>query len=219
MIVLIDNYDSFVFNLARYLERLGQRTRVVRNDETTPGEIATLSPSAIVISPGPCTPQQAGCSIPAIRELAAQIPILGICLGHQAIGAAFGGRIVRAKEPMHGRTSEVHHAGRGIFTALPSPLVACRYHSLVVDRDSLPDELEVTAWTSDGTIMGVSHRELPLTGLQFHPESILTDSGYALLANFLRLAKRPLPEITPSIESERVAPQRLSPLPTSPVTF
>lgn len=219
MIVLIDNYDSFVFNLARYFERLGQQTLVVRNDATTPSEIAAMQPQAIVISPGPCTPSEAGCSVPVIRELSEAVPILGICLGHQAIGAAFRGRVVRAAEPMHGRTSSVRHSAVGVFAGLPSPLVACRYHSLVVQRDSLPDELEVTAWTDDGTIMGLAHRRLPVVGLQFHPESILTDHGYPLLTNFLKLAGVPLHMTPPSIADERAAPAALPPLPTTPVTF
>ncbi len=219
MIVLIDNYDSFVFNLARYFERLGQRTLVIRNDAITPSEIAAMRPQAIVISPGPCTPNEAGCAVPVIQELAETIPILGICLGHQAIGAAFGGRVVRAAEPMHGRTSQVSHHGQSIFAGLPSPLVACRYHSLIVDRESLPAELEVTAWTDDGTIMGLVHRRLPIAGLQFHPESILTDHGYALLTNFLELAGIPQAGQPPSIADERAAPEAARPLPTTPVTF
>ncbi len=219
MIVLIDNYDSFVFNLARYFERLGQHTLVVRNDAITPSEIAAMRPQAIVISPGPCTPNEAGCSVPVIRELAETIPILGICLGHQVIGAAFGGRVVRAAEPMHGRTSRVSHHGQSIFAGLPSPLVACRYHSLIVDRESLPAELKVTAWTDDGTIMGLAHPRLPVVGLQFHPESILTDHGFALLTNFLELAGIPQAGQPPSIADERAAPEAARPLPTTPVTF
>lgn len=219
MIVLIDNYDSFVFNLARYFERLGLPTHVVRNDALGPAEIAALRPHAIVISPGPCTPSEAGCSVPVIRELTGRFPILGVCLGHQAIGAAFGGRVVRAKEPMHGRTSQVHHASQSIFAGLPSPLVACRYHSLVVERESLPDELLVTAWTADGTIMGIAHRVHPVVGLQFHPESILTDCGYPLLTNFLKLAGVPVAGSLPTIDDERMAPQPPAPLPTAPVTF
>jgi anthranilate synthase/aminodeoxychorismate synthase-like glutamine amidotransferase len=218
MIVLIDNYDSFVFNLARYFERLGQHTHVVRNDAMTASEIAAVGPQAIVISPGPCTPSEAGCSIPVIREFAEQIPILGICLGHQAIAAAFGARIVRAAEPVHGRTSQVYHIGQNIFAGLPSPLVACRYHSLIVESDSLPAELEVTARTEDGTIMGLVHRRLPVVGLQFHPESILTDHGYSLLANFLKLADVPLAR-PPSIVDECAVTPAPRPLPTTPVTF
>lgn len=219
MIVLVDNYDSFVFNLARYFERLGQQTLVLRNDETTVAAIAELHPQAIVISPGPCTPLEAGCSVPVIRELACKVPMLGVCLGHQSIGAAFGGRVVRAPEPMHGRTSPVHHQGQGIYAGLPTPLVACRYHSLIVERESLPAELEVTAWTEDGTIMGLAHRRFPIVGLQYHPESILTDHGYPLLTNFLKLAGIPVASSLPTIDDERAPPQTPAPLPTVPVTF
>ncbi len=219
MIVLIDNYDSFVFNLARYFERLGQPTLVVRNDAITTSEIAAMRPQAVVISPGPCTPNEAGCSVPVIRELAETVPILGICLGHQAIGAALGGRVVRAAEPMHGRTSQVFHRGQSVFAGLPAPLVACRYHSLIVEPESLPAELEIAAWTDDGTIMGLAHRRLPIVGLQFHPESILTDHGYALLINFLELAGIPQAAQPPSIAEERAAPEATRPLPTTPVTF
>lgn len=157
MIVLIDNYDSFVFNLARYFERLGQQTHVVRNDATTAEEIATLQPAAVVLSPGPCTPAEAGCSLDVVRLLGHRLPILGVCLGHQAIGAAYGGRIVRAREPVHGRVSTVLHDGQSVFAGLRSPLEACRYHSLVIEPESLPAELQVTAWTADGTIMAVAH--------------------------------------------------------------
>jgi anthranilate synthase component 2 len=219
MILLIDNYDSFVFNLARYFERLGQATRVVRNDAIDVGEIAALQPAAVVLSPGPCTPDEAGCSLEIVRQLAGQVPILGICLGHQAIGAALGARVVRAAEPVHGRTSPVFHDGRGVFAGLPSPIIACRYHSLVVERSTLPAELEVSAWTADGTIMGIRHRAHCLVGLQFHPESILTDSGYGLLAGFLRLAGIPLADI-PQIDGERDEPvATAAPLPRVPVTF
>jgi anthranilate synthase/aminodeoxychorismate synthase-like glutamine amidotransferase len=220
MILLIDNYDSFVFNLARYFERLGQATRVVRNDAVSPGDIAKLRPDAVVLSPGPCSPSEAGCSLEVARKLAGSVPMLGICLGHQAIAAALGARIVRAAEPVHGRTSEIFHDGKSVFAGLASPIVACRYHSLVVDRASLPAELEVTAWTADGTVMALAHRRLPIVGLQFHPESILTNSGYELLAAFLRLAGiAPSAEI-PSIQSERAEPAANDPpLPTVPVTF
>jgi len=219
MILLIDNYDSFVFNLARYFERLGQAARVVRNDAIDVHGVAALKPSAVVLSPGPCTPDEAGCSLDIVRQLAGQMPILGICLGHQAIGAALGARIVRAAEPVHGRTSPVFHDGRGVFTGLPSPIIGCRYHSLAVERATLPDELEVSAWTADGTIMGLRHRAQCVVGLQFHPESILTDVGYDLLAGFLRLAGIPLADI-PRIDGERDEPAVIAtPLPGVPVTF
>jgi anthranilate synthase component 2 len=220
MILLIDNYDSFVFNLARYFERLGQLTRVVRNDAIDMAEIASLAPAAVVLSPGPCTPNEAGVSLAIVRQLANRLPILGICLGHQTIGAAFGGRVVRASEPVHGRTSNVWHAGQSVFAGLSKPLVACRYHSLIVERAGLADCLEITAWTADGTIMALAHRELPIVGLQFHPESILTDSGYDLLAGFLRVAGIAVPASVPRIESERDAPSSPGPsLPSVPVTF
>lgn len=219
MILLIDNYDSFVFNLARYFQRLGQTTEVVRNDAISVEQIAALEPSAIVLSPGPCAPAQAGCSLDVVRMLHAQFPILGVCLGHQTIAAALGGRIVRASEPMHGRTSPVHHWQQGLFAGLPSPLVACRYHSLVVERSSLPDCLQITAETADGTIMAFAHRQLPVYGLQFHPESILTDMGYELLSAFLRLAGA-TPALGRSINDERCEPIRpVYRPPTLPVTF
>lgn len=219
MILLIDNYDSFVFNLARYFERLGQITHVVRNDAIDVRTVAALQPSAVVLSPGPCTPDEAGCSLDVVRQLAGKVPILGICLGHQAIGAALGGRIVRAAEPVHGRTSPVFHDGRGVFAGLPSPIIGCRYHSLAVERATLPNELEVSAWTADGTIMGLRHRTQCLVGLQFHPESILTDVGYDLLAGFLRLAGIPVSAM-PRIDGERDEPiVSAAPLPGVPVTF
>lgn len=202
-ILLIDNYDSFVFNLARYFERLEQETFVVRNDAIDVGAIRELNPAAVVISPGPCTPREAGCSLDVVRQLHRQVPILGICLGHQTIAEALGGRIVRAKEPVHGRTSPVLHDGRELFAGLPSPIVAARYHSLVVEPASLPACLEVSARTPDGEIMGLRHRELPVEGLQFHPESILTDTGFDLLAAFLRKCGVPLPNPIPTIGSER----------------
>jgi anthranilate synthase/aminodeoxychorismate synthase-like glutamine amidotransferase len=220
MIVLVDNYDSFVFNLARYFERLGQATHVVRNDATSPAEIAALAPAAVVISPGPCTPSEAGCSLDVVRELAGRVPILGICLGHQTIGAAFGGKVVRATEPVHGRASQIFHDGQSVFVGLPSPIVACRYHSLVVERDTLPADLVPTAWTADGTLMAIAHRTLPIVGMQFHPESILTDPGYDLLAAFLRTAGIALPPVLPSIGTERTTVDSTGrPLPTAPVTF
>ncbi len=220
MILLIDNYDSFVFNLARYFERLGQATRVVRNDAIGAAEIEALGPSAVVLSPGPCTPNEAGCSLEVVRRLAGKLPILGVCLGHQAIAAAFGAKIVRAREPMHGRTSTVYHDGQGVFDGLPNPLTACRYHSLIVERGGLGDDLAVTAWTDDGTVMAIAHRQWPIVGLQFHPESILTDLGYDLLSGFLRIANIAVPNAVPRIESERV--ERVSAaivLPQMPVTF
>jgi anthranilate synthase/aminodeoxychorismate synthase-like glutamine amidotransferase len=188
MILLIDNYDSFVFNLARYFEELGQETDVVRNDALSVAEIAARKPAAIIISPGPCTPQEAGVSIDVICELSDRIPLLGVCLGHQALAAAFGGNVIRASEPVHGRTSLIRHSGEGLFLDLPSPLRATRYHSLIVEESSLPAELTVTARTEDGLIMGLAHRSRPCFGVQFHPESVLTQSGHQLLANFLRLA-------------------------------
>jgi anthranilate synthase/aminodeoxychorismate synthase-like glutamine amidotransferase len=188
VILLIDNYDSFVHNLARYFERLGQHTHVVRNDATTVVEVRRLKPRAIVLSPGPCTPVEAGCSVDLVRQLGGELPILGVCLGHQAIAAAFGGRIVRAPEPRHGRTSPIGHTAKSLFADLPSPLTACRYHSLVVDEASLPSELQVTARADDETIMGLEHTSRPLYGVQFHPEASLTQHGYQLIANFLKLA-------------------------------
>jgi anthranilate synthase component 2 len=192
MILLIDNFDSFVYNLARYFEELERETRVYRNDALTIGELRTLAPEAIVLSPGPCDPERAGISIAVVRELGDEIPILGICLGHQAIGAAFGARVVRGI-PCHGRTSEIHHDGQGIFRGIPSPFNAARYHSLAVSAADLPPALEVQATTRDGAIMAVRHRRRTIVGLQFHPESILTEHGHELLANFLALARSPLP--------------------------
>ncbi|MCG3171606.1 MAG: Anthranilate synthase component 2 [Pseudomonadales bacterium] len=187
---MIDNYDSFTWNVVQYLGELGAGVTVVRNDEITAAGVAAIAPHKIVISPGPCTPDEAGISLEVIRRYAGRIPILGICLGHQCIGQAFGGRIVRAREVMHGKTSPIHHRGAGVFAGLPDPFVATRYHSLVIERASCPPCLEVTAWTAgaDGgvdEIMGVRHRELAVEGVQFHPESILTEHGHALLANFL----------------------------------
>ena len=189
MVLMIDNYDSFTYNLVQYLGELGEDVRVFRNDRITLDEIASLSPASIVISPGPCTPNEAGISIPLINRFAGEIPILGVCLGHQSIGQAFGGRIVHAKSVMHGKTSAIHHANEGVFENLPEPLTATRYHSLVIERDTLPECLQITAWSDDGEIMGVRHREHAIEGVQFHPESILTEAGHALLENFLRQAK------------------------------
>jgi para-aminobenzoate synthetase component II len=193
MIFLLDNYDSFTYNLAQYLGELGQEVEVRRNDQITLAGIEALRPSALVISPGPCAPDQAGLSLPAIRHFAGRIPILGVCLGHQSIGQAFGGRIVRAQLLMHGKTSPIEHDGRTIFRGLPQPFSATRYHSLVIDPSSLPDCLEVSARAPTGTIMAVRHRQLAVEGVQFHPESILTLAGKQLLTNFLETYLRPIP--------------------------
>ena len=185
MILLIDNYDSFTYNLYQYLSELGAEVRVVRNDRTTVEDVEALRPRGIVISPGPCTPREAGISVELVRRLAGRVPILGVCLGHQCIGEAFGGRVVGAGEIVHGKTSLVHHTGQGVLRGLPDPFPAVRYHSLVVERDSLPEELEVTAWTEKGLVMGLRHRRLPVEGVQFHPESIATPVGKQILQNFL----------------------------------
>jgi anthranilate synthase component 2 len=192
VLVLIDNYDSFTYNLYQYLRELGADVRVVRNDAATVAEIAAMVPERIILSPGPCTPNEAGVCVPLIRALAGRVPILGVCLGHQSVGAAFGGAIIRAPSLMHGKTSAIHHMGQGVFAGLPSPFTAIRYHSLVIDRTTLPDVLEVTAETADGLIMGVRHRGIPgLEGVQFHPESILTEHGHQLLRNFLDVPAPP----------------------------
>ena len=183
--VVIDNYDSFTYNLVQYLGELGEEVDVVRNDEITLADIASKNPDRIVISPGPCTPNEAGISLDVIREFGATIPTLGVCLGHQAIGAALGGKVVRARVLMHGKTSPIYHHGEGVFHGLPSPLDATRYHSLIIERKSLPNSLQITAETEDGTIMAVRHKEWPLQGVQFHPESILTNTGKQMLANFI----------------------------------
>jgi anthranilate synthase component II len=185
MLLMIDNYDSFTYNLVQYLGELGQDVKVARNDEISLEEIGRLAPANIVISPGPCTPNEAGISLALIERFAGKIPILGVCLGHQAIGQALGGKVVHAQALMHGKVSRIHHSGKGVFRGLPSPYEATRYHSLAIERASCPAELEITAWTEDGEIMGVRHRTLPLEGVQFHPESILTEHGHALLRNFL----------------------------------
>jgi len=185
MLLMIDNYDSFTYNLVQYLGELGADVRVYRNDAITLDDVAALAPAQIVVSPGPCTPNEAGISVPLIRRFAGEIPILGVCLGHQAIGQAFGGRIVRAQRVMHGKLSPVTHDGRGVFAGLPSPFAVTRYHSLAIERESVPDELEVTGTADDGEIMGVRHRHLAVEGVQFHPEAILTEHGMRLLSNFL----------------------------------
>ncbi len=188
MLLVIDNYDSFVHNLERYLRRLGQETLVVRNDAVAPDCIDRLRPAAIVLSPGPCAPEQAGCGLDLVRRYHQRVPILGICLGHQTIAAALGGRITCAKRPLHGQASWIRHDGQGVFAEAPNPLNVGRYHSLIVAEDSLPPVLQATAWSDEGEIMAVRHREAPVIGLQFHPESILTDHGYRLLGAFLKLA-------------------------------
>jgi len=185
MLLMIDNYDSFTYNLVQYFGELGEDVVVYRNDEITLDRIAELRPARIVVSPGPCTPNEAGVSVPLIRRFAGEIPILGVCLGHQSIGQAYGGHIVHAQQLMHGKTSQIHHRDIGVFRNLPEPFRATRYHSLVIGRNTLPECLEVTAWTDDGEIMGVRHRSLPVEGVQFHPESILTEHGHQLLKNFL----------------------------------
>ena len=187
MILLLDNYDSFTYNLAQYLGQMGQQLKVRRNDRITLDEIEELKPERIVISPGPCTPKEAGISVPLVERFAGKIPILGVCLGHQAIGAAFGGRVIRTPKIMHGKTSKIHHDGKTVFRGLPQDFQATRYHSLIVERKSFPCALEISAETADGTIMGLRHRKLRVEGVQFHPESVLTGSGFRLLENFLSL--------------------------------
>jgi anthranilate synthase component 2 len=186
MILVIDNYDSFTYNLVQYLGEMGADIKVIRNDELTVPDILQMKPDQVLISPGPCSPREAGISVQVIQDLAGKIPILGVCLGHQSIGYAFGGNIIRAQKLMHGKTSQITHDGKGVFQGLPNPFRATRYHSLAIDRKTLPDVLEVTATSEDGEIMGVRHKSLPVEGVQFHPESILTESGKALLANFLK---------------------------------
>ena len=186
MLLMIDNYDSFTYNLVQYLGELGEDVRVFRNDKITIQEIRELAPDLIVISPGPCTPNEAGVSVAAIKEFAGKIPILGVCLGHQSIGAAFGGDIIRAPRLMHGKTSLIHHDGKGVYEGLPNPFTATRYHSLVIKKETLPFCLEISSWTDEGEIMGVRHKEYDVEGVQFHPESILTEAGKDLLRNFLK---------------------------------
>jgi len=186
MILVLDNYDSFTYNLVQYLGELGAEVKVVRNDEVSVDEVAALSPQRIVISPGPCTPNEAGISLDLVARLAGTVPILGVCLGHQAIGQAFGGKVVRARQVMHGKVSTIHHDARGVFAGVPNDFIATRYHSLVVDRDDLPDVLEVSARSEDGEIMGLRHRSLAVEGVQFHPEALLTEHGHRMLENFLK---------------------------------
>lgn len=185
MLLMIDNYDSFTYNLVQYFGELGEAVEVFRNDEITLERIKALNAQRIVISPGPCTPNEAGVSLSLLKEYGGQVPTLGVCLGHQSIGQAFGGKIVHAKQIMHGKTSPIYHHDIGVFRGLPNPFTATRYHSLVIERESLPDCLEITAWTEDGEIMGVRHKTLPIEGVQFHPESILSEQGHQLLKNFL----------------------------------
>ncbi len=188
MILVVDNYDSFTWNLVHYLAELGAETRVVRNDDLTAAEAFALRPEAVLLSPGPCSPNEAGICLSILDTAPLDMPIFGVCLGHQAMGQAFGGEVIRAKALMHGKTSPIEHDGRSVFAGLPSPFTATRYHSLAVKRETLPDVLEVTAWTADGEIMGLAHRTRPIHGVQFHPESIATEHGHDLLANFLDLA-------------------------------
>jgi len=188
MILVVDNYDSFTWNLVHYLAELGAETRVVRNDDLTAAEALALKPEALLLSPGPCTPNEAGICLALIGAAPSEMPIFGVCLGHQAMGQAFGGDVIRAKSLMHGKTSPIEHEGRSVFAGLPSPFTATRYHSLAVKRETLPEVLQVTAWTADGEIMGLAHKTRPIHGVQFHPESIATEHGHDLLANFLDLA-------------------------------
>jgi len=189
MLLMIDNYDSFTYNLVQYLRELGEEVEVYRNDKISLAEIETLNPTRLVVSPGPCTPNEAGISVEAIKHFAGKLPILGVCLGHQSIGQAYGGKVVRADRLMHGKTSPIFHDNRELFVGLPDPFDATRYHSLLVERSSLPECLEITAWTAEGEIMGMRHRDLPVWGMQFHPESILTVSGMDMLKNFLEMTK------------------------------
>lgn len=218
MVLLIDNYDSFVYNLARYFQRLGQQTQVIRNDAIDVAGIRRLRPRAVVLSPGPCTPNEAGCSLDVAGQLSGEMPLLGVCLGHQAIGAACGARVGRAPQPVHGRSSLIVHEGRGIFVGLPSPLRVGRYHSLVVDEAGLAPELVVTARTYEGEVMAIEHRQHPTVGIQFHPESILTEGGYDMLANFLKLAGIYVPR-APTLADEAPVARCEPPLPKLPVTF
>lgn len=220
MILLIDNYDSFVHNLARYFRRLGQATHVVRNDAITPDEIRRMSPDAVVLSPGPCSPNEAGVSLEVVRTFVRRIPLLGVCLGHQTIASALGGAVVRSEKPMHGRSSLITHDGTGVFVDVPSRLTVGRYHSLIVASRPWPSDLRVTATTDDGDIMAIQHREAPVFGLQFHPESVLTEYGYQLLANFLKQAGLSPALPLPASDDECAQPSETPlPLGNSPVTF
>lgn len=220
MILLIDNYDSFVHNLARYVRRLGSDTQTIRNDAIDAAGIRRMKPCAIILSPGPCAPQQAGCTLDVVRELAGEVPILGICLGHQAIAEAFGGRTVRAPVPVHGRTANITHDGRKLFEGLPSPLNVCRYHSLCAEIETLPTCLKATAHSPDGVVMALEHESLPVFGVQFHPESVLTEGGYRLLANFCSMAGLSIPAALPTLNDERLSVKiEERPLPSRPVTF
>ncbi len=220
MLLLIDNYDSFVYNLARYLQRLGAETIVVRNDEVSIEWIRRNPIEAIVLSPGPCTPQEAGMSLEIVQAFADHLPLLGVCLGHQTIAAAFGAKIVRANTPMHGRTSRIHWQPGSLFEGLNNPVEVARYHSLVVDEASLPAELRITARTSDDTIMAFEHESLPIVGWQFHPESILTDGGYSMLAAFFRRAGIPMSSTIPDMASEQRRKKMIPEVtPNRPITF
>ena len=221
MLLLIDNYDSFVHNLARHFERLGQATRVMRNDAIDVERVRELRPAAIVLSPGPCAPQQAGASLEIVRALHTELPMLGVCLGHQVIAEAFGAQVVRAGKAIHGQASPIEHDGTGLFEEIPSPLAVGRYHSLVVDPVSLPAELQPNAWTTDGVLMAFAHMHRPVYGVQFHPEAILTQHGYEMLANFLRLAgQRTAQHPRRLAYNELGSPlDRHPPMPTGPITF
>jgi anthranilate synthase/aminodeoxychorismate synthase-like glutamine amidotransferase len=220
MLLLVDNYDSFVHNLARYFERLGQETHVVRNDAIDVTGVRRLRADAVILSPGPCTPREAGASLEIVRELFTEIPILGVCLGHQAIAEGLGGHVVRAPQPVHGRSTRITHNGVGLFNRVASPLTVGRYHSLVVDPESLPAQLRPTAWTEDGVLMAFEHEVYPVFGVQFHPESILTECGYDLLTNFLTLAGIDLEGRGDDARHELVPHKPYAaPLPTRPVTF
>jgi anthranilate synthase/aminodeoxychorismate synthase-like glutamine amidotransferase len=221
MLLLIDNYDSFAHNLARYFTRLGQATQVVRNDAIDIAGVRAMRPAALVISPGPCTPREAGASLEIVRQLHEEVPMLGVCLGHQVIAEALGAEIVRARIPIHGHASQVEHDGSGVFDRIPSPLAVGRYHSLVVEPDSLPRSLRATAWTADRVLMAFQHKHLPVFGVQFHPESVLTEHGYDLLANFLRLAGLEVGESSGTFTKNELAqpPQVRRQMPARPVTF